>query len=142
MKIFWILKINFKNLSFFTTCIMAFNEIFIKLRYILNHLKLSQGRRQQGVAALPPPPPPPTFLRSKKKKGRQKQKRKGFKAETIKRLLPRSKYYCFSYRIRLEFENFSCRLTMVADHGQPTRKIHIDCYQLLHINEQRDIFLL
>ena len=38
----------------------------------------------------------PTFLRSKKKKGRQRQKRKGFKAETIKRLSPRSKYFCFS----------------------------------------------
>ena len=43
------------------------------------------------------PPLPPTFLRSKKKKGRQKQKRKGFKAETIKRLSSRSKYYCFSH---------------------------------------------
>ena len=41
--------------------------------------------------------PPLTILRSKKKKGRQKQKRKGFKAETIKRLPSRSKYYCFSH---------------------------------------------
>ena len=40
---------------------------------------------------------PPTFLCSKKKKGRQREKRKGFKAETIKRLSPRSKYYCFSH---------------------------------------------
>ena len=39
-----------------------------------------------GLAELPP-----TFLRSKKKKGEKKKKRKTFKAETIKRLLPRSK---------------------------------------------------
>ena len=38
-----------------------------------------------------------SFLLSKKEKGRQRQKRKGFKAETIKRLSPRSKYYCFSH---------------------------------------------
>ena len=37
------------------------------------------------------------FLRSKKKKGRQRRKRKGFKAETIKRLSPRSKCYCFNH---------------------------------------------
>ena len=40
---------------------------------------------------------PPTFLHTKKKKGRQRQKRKGFKVETIKRLSLRSKYYCFSH---------------------------------------------
>ena len=50
----------------------------------------------------------PYFLRSKNKKGRQREKWKGFKAETIKKLSPRSKYYC------LEFEIFSCRSTMVA----------------------------
>ena len=44
------------------------------------------GRGGGGLAELPP-----TFLRSKKKKGEKKKKRKTFKAETIKRLLPRSK---------------------------------------------------
>ena len=39
----------------------------------------------------------PTFLRSKKKKGKQREKRNTFKAETIKRLSPRSKCYCFSH---------------------------------------------
>ena len=43
-------------------------------------LGTSQGRRHRGGHGLP------TFLRSKKKKGRQRQKRKGFKAQTIKRL--------------------------------------------------------
>ena len=38
----------------------------------------------------------PTFLHSEKKKGKQREKRKTFKAETIKRLSPRSKCYCFS----------------------------------------------
>ena len=55
----------------------------------------------------PPPPPPPTFLCSKKKKGRQRGKRKGFKAETIKSLIILE---------RLEYENFSCLKTMVADN--------------------------
>ena len=45
----------------------------------------------------PPPPPPPTFLRSKKKKGGKGKKKKGFKAETIKSLPPRLKYYCFNH---------------------------------------------
>ena len=40
---------------------------------------------------------PPLFVRSKKKKIRQRQKGKGFKTETIKRLSPRSKYYCLSH---------------------------------------------
>ena len=51
---------------------------------------LSQGRWHWGVC------PSSTFLRSKKKKWKQMKKRKGLKAETIKRLSPRSKYYCFS----------------------------------------------
>ena len=38
-----------------------------------------------------------TFLLSKKKKGKQRKKWNSFKAETIKRLSPRSKCYCFSH---------------------------------------------
>ena len=38
----------------------------------------------------------PTFLCSKNKKGKQRENRKSVKAETIKRLSPRSKCYCFS----------------------------------------------
>ena len=40
---------------------------------------------------------PPIFLRSKNKKGKQGEKRKSFKAETIKRLSPKLKYYCSSH---------------------------------------------
>ena len=40
---------------------------------------------------------PPAFLRSKKKKEKQREKRKTFKEETIKRLSPRSKCYCFRH---------------------------------------------
>ena len=39
----------------------------------------------------------PLLLRSKKKKGKPRKKRTIFKAETIERLSPRSKYYCFSH---------------------------------------------
>ena len=50
---------------------------------------LCQGRQHRGGRggyAPPPPSPPPTFLCNKKKKGRQREKRKSFKAETIKKL--------------------------------------------------------
>ena len=54
-----------------------------------------------------PPSPPPTFLRSKKKKRKQrKKKRKIFKAETIKRLSPRSKCYCFSHSRASRIQKF------------------------------------
>ena len=57
---------------------------------------MDQRRRHRGGAGgNAPPPPSPNFLRSKKKKGKQMQKRKGFKVETMKRLSPGSKYYCF-----------------------------------------------
>ena len=59
---------------------------------------------------------PPTFLHSKKKKGRQREKRKGFKAETIKRLSPRSKYYCFNHSRATRIQNCFGRPTMVADN--------------------------
>ena len=48
----------------------------------------------------------PTFLRSKKKKGKQWEKRKTFKAETIKRLSPRSKCYCFSHSRASRIQKF------------------------------------
>ena len=69
-----------------------------------------------------------TFLRSKKKKGKQRKKRKSLKAETIKRLLPRSKYYCFSdfrvSRIRKFFlsANHGSRQYFSVFHGRPTLK--------------------
>ena len=39
----------------------------------------------------------PTFFRSKNKKGKQRGKRKTFKAETVKRLSPKSKRHCFNH---------------------------------------------
>ena len=47
---------------------------------------------------------PPHFLCSKNKIGKEKEKRKSFKTETIKRLSPRRKCYCFSNG--LEFKYF------------------------------------
>ena len=60
----------------------------------------------------PPPPPPHFFVQQKQKREAKKKERKSFKAETIKRLSPRSKCYCFSngyYFIQehLEFKYFS-----------------------------------
>ena len=55
---------------------------------------------------------PQTFCLAKIKKGSKGKKAKSFKAETIKRLSPRSKCYCFSNVYcfileRLEFKSFS-----------------------------------
>ena len=55
----------------------------------------------------------PLFLHSKKKIGRQRGKGKGFKAETIKRLSPRSKYYCFSHSRVSNYQIFF----LSANHG-------------------------
>ena len=63
-----------------------------------------------------------------KKKGRQRQKRKDFNKETIKRLSPRSKYYCFSdsraSRIRKFYlsANLGGRQYFSVFHGPPTLK--------------------
>ena len=54
----------------------------------------------------------PTFLRGKKK-WMQRKKRKGFKAETIKRLSPRLKCYCFSHSRASIIQNFF----MLANNG-------------------------
>ena len=61
-------------------------------------------------------PFPPTFLQSKKKKGKQREKRKSFKAEIIKRLSLRSNVTVLAILERLEFKTFSCGPTMVAEN--------------------------
>ena len=69
------------------------------------------------------------LLRSKKKKERQRQKREGFKAETIKSCHQGQNIIVLAILERLESENVSCRPIMVADntfhlvfHGSPTLK--------------------
>ena len=57
----------------------------------------------------------PTFLSNKKKKGRQREKRKGFKAETTKSLSPRSKYDCFNHSRASRIRQFFLP-TMLADN--------------------------
>ena len=78
---------------------------FFKLKFVAILNRLFQEERALSSCLATPgslgrgaqPPPAPTFLQSKKKKGEKKGKqRKGFKAETIKRLSPRSKCYCLS----------------------------------------------
>ena len=60
--------------------------------------------------------------------GETKAKKKGFRAETAKRLSPRSKYYCFShsraFRIRKFFlsANHGGRQYFSVFHGPPTLK--------------------
>ena len=77
-----------------------------------------QGRQHRGrgwVEGMPPPPHTQTFLRSKKKNGNKGKTRKSFKAETIKKLSPRSKCYCFSHSRASRIQKLFCRPTMMAD---------------------------
>ena len=64
------------------------------------------------------PPPPPHFFGSKKKReaNEQTKKRKSFKAETTKRLSPRSKCYSFSHSKASRIQFYSGHPTMVADN--------------------------
>ena len=66
----------------------------------------------------PFPPPPPHFFGSKKKReaNEQAKKRKSFKAETTKRLSPRSKCYSFSHSKASRIQFYSGHPTMVADN--------------------------
>ena len=59
------------------------------------------------------PCPLQTFLSSKKRQGKQRQKRKSLKTETVKRLSPRSKCYCFSHSRVSRIQNFF----LSANHG-------------------------
>ena len=61
----------------------------------------------------PPLPTTTTFLRSKKKKRKPREKRTIFKAETIEKLSPRSKYYCFSHSRVSRIQKF----LLSANHG-------------------------
>ena len=84
-----------------------------------------QGRRYWGAGGRHGLP---TFLRSKKKKGKQSEKRKTFKAETVKTLSPTSKCYCFSHsrvsRIQKFFwsANHGGRQYLSVFHGPSTLK--------------------
>ena len=80
-----------------------------------------QDRRHRGEwaeGAIPLPPPPPHFFGSKKKReaNEQAKKRKSFKAETTKRLSPRSKCYSFSHSKASRIQFYSGHPTMVTDN--------------------------
>ena len=68
----------------------------------------TQGRQHRAVGggehASTHTPPPQIFCIAKRKKGNKGIK--GFKAETIKRLSPRSKSYCFSHSRSSEIQTF------------------------------------
>ena len=69
-----------------------------------------------------------TFLQAKRKKENKGKKRKTFKAETIKRLSPSSKCYCFSHSRASRIQNFFLspnhggRLYLSVFHGPSTLK--------------------
>ena len=83
------------------------------------------GRGGYFPPPLSPPLPPHThthtythFFGSKKKReaNEQTKKRKSFKAETTKRLSPRSKCYSFSHSKASRIQFYSGHPTMVADN--------------------------
>ena len=105
-------KSKYKNFQFITSTknnlkILVYLALYLQ-RQLFILCSLDQDWRHQGGHGSP------TFLRGKKEKGRQRQKRrKGFKAETIKRLSPRSKYHCFSHSTASRIRKFF----LSANHG-------------------------
>ena len=85
------------------------NKLITSLRNKSKYV-VHQGRQHRGggrgAMAL-------TFLHSKKKIGKQREKRNNFKAETIKRLSPRSKCYCFSHSRLFRIQ----KIFFLANHG-------------------------
>ena len=62
----------------------------------INQNKLEQNGRRNNIVVSGPATPEGEAGGAMPQRDKE-QKRKGFKAETIKRLSPRSKYYCFSH---------------------------------------------
>ena len=69
---------------------------------------------------LPPPPHLVNVLLIKNKKGKERNS-KSFKAETIKRLSPRFKYYCFSHSRACRIQKFF----LSPNHG---RRQYFSCF--------------
>ena len=72
-----------------------------------------QGRRHQGGRG--GIPPPPLFFRSKEKIGKKRKKRRVSKQKLLKGCHQGQNVTVLAILERLEFKNFSCRPTMVAD---------------------------
>ena len=69
-----------------------------------------------GPETMPPlPHSSPTFLRSKKKKGRQRQKERVSRQKLLKGCHQGQNVIALAILERLDFENFSCRPTLVAN---------------------------
>ena len=66
-----------------------------------NYSSIGPGKLWGGLGGPCPPlptnPTPPHFFAKEKEKREERKKRTIFKAETIERLSPRSKCYCFSH---------------------------------------------
>ena len=103
------LYIHIHIYTFLVFCIYFL--FFTRISSVLN--SFYQGRRQQGRHD------PPLFCVAKRKKENQRKKTESLKAETIKRLSPRSKCYYFSHSRasaileHLEFNFFF----LSANHG-------------------------
>ena len=97
---------------------MTWSVTINKKKQILTGIKASlffQSRQHRGsVGACTPPPPPPTFLRTKKKVRKRKKERVS-KQKLLKGCHQDQNITVLAILERLEFENFSCWPTIVAD---------------------------
>ena len=117
-SIFLILHYSFYiyNINIYYININIYIYLFIYMYIYKQMARYSQGYCQSangfiragdtGVGGRGACPAQPLLLRSKKKKGKPGKKRTIFKAETIERLSPRSKYYCFSHSRVSRIRNF------------------------------------
>ena len=85
----WISKLLWNNKQVFIYHFNVYN-------FCINST-CSQGRQHRGSRGGAFPPQTLLFCITKRKKQDKGKKKTGFKAETIKSLSPRSKYYCFSH---------------------------------------------
>ena len=95
------------------TRITKVTVVMITMITKISYNNKKKGNSNTGSAKLGGEHDPLTFLRSKKKKEKERKKRKTFKAETIKRLSPRSKCYCFSHSRASRIQTFFWS----ANHG-------------------------
>ena len=115
MKLFrwsfiWSIQLSISLITQYTFYLFAivFITLPCKMKLIFRVGNTGEGWGQGGHA-----PPHPLFCIAKRKNGNKGESRKDFKAETIKRLSPRLKCYCFSHSRAPRIQ----KLFLSANHG-------------------------
>ena len=105
---------TFKGVETISDIQYLFQNMIILNIFPIYHFAASvqQGRRHRGEGEAGSHTHT-LFCVAKRKEWKQREKRKGFKAETIKRLSPRLKLYCFSHSRASRIQKFF----LSANHG-------------------------